>query len=339
MLVKLLKMLYGHRFFYESVRRLYKSPWLSNRSLYRKWVFSRAFAAQARLESKLPDVVIETILSCNSRCRMCAHGHKKLTGEMSMAFFEKLIADVASLGLKRVSMSLYGEPFLDRHWLERIALLRANGLSYGFSTNASLMTKEVLVPMLEMGGWESVTLSINGLSSEVYENMMPPLKKDTTYANAHMFLELKQRYPDRAPYVTLSCVKTKLTAPETKAYFKYWSKVPGVDRIVFPDCGDWLGECDVQNLSSDHKAKQEKTWLAPCPSLWGSLCVFYDGSVTPCCQAAANRQLIVGDIKNDNLRDILLGPKIEALRQQQLRNRRSEHPICGRCPINPPWLA
>ena len=113
-------------------KRIYKSRTLNNWSLFQKWVFARCSVIDARMDPTPLSITIETVLTCNAKCKMCAHSENRMAGEMSRELFEKLCAEIKNMGLGHVSLSLYGEPFADKHWMDRIRHIRQMNLAYDF---------------------------------------------------------------------------------------------------------------------------------------------------------------------------------------------------------------
>jgi MoaA/NifB/PqqE/SkfB family radical SAM enzyme len=335
---KIKNALYKNPLLVDTCKRAYKSRWLNNSRLWQRLILSRAQALDASIDV-LPALSIETVLSCNARCVMCLHGRTRMVGEMDMALFEKLIQEVAELGLDGIGLSIYGEPFLDRHWMERIRLVRSHGLEYGFFSNASLMRQEMVEEMLSLGGWKTVNFSVNGFSPEVYEAVMPPLKRDTAYDNIQALLDARKRLGLSEPEIRISCVRLQKNAHELNDFVSYWQH-RGADRVVIADCGDWLEGLNSEQLQDHGRSRgvREETWLAPCPSVWQKLYVYVDGRVSTCCEDAGVRQLIVGHAGKHRLQDIYQGPAVKRLRRMHLENRRAEHPVCGRCRWNPSWF-
>ena len=52
---------------------------------------------------------------------------------------------------------------------------------------------------------------------------------------------------------------------------------------------------------------KKTNWLSPCRALWGSLMVYYDGKVGPCCVESDKRNLIVGDATKQTIGEISKG--------------------------------
>jgi radical SAM protein with 4Fe4S-binding SPASM domain len=342
MITKQLKRMFVSRpSLFNFAKRVYWSRWLNSKSLFRKWVLSRAKAADNELPRTVPKVLIETMLTCNARCVMCVHSEKSMIGEMSMPLFEKVTRDVVELGVKHVGMFGYGEPLADRHWLDRIKVIRAHGLTYNFISNGSLLQPKTVEKMFDLGGWTNVKFSVNGFSPAVYEKVMPPLKREEVYKKLNTFLEMKhQKRNGSSPVVEISCVQLKENVHEIGEFLNYWQGRPGVDRVVLGNCEDWIGELSKDNLAQDGKKRgvDNGTWLAPCPEPWSTMVVYYDGTIAPCYADAGRRKLFIGDVNKASLKEIFHGPEAVALRKQHLCNKRGEHSTCGQCKLNYPWI-
>ena len=329
-----------HEWLGRPIKSAIRSKYVTNLPLYQKFVLNAAAERTTRLLDVKPWVLIETMLTCNARCKMCLHSERDMRGEMSMELYEKIIREAAEWGIDPVSLSVYGEPFADRHWLKRVEIARQYGVNYEVVTNASLLKPETLERMFDLGGWKKVIFSVNGFSTAAYEEMMPPLKRDKVYANVQMFLDMKRERKLELPLAQVSCVITNINAHERKDYERYWKAKPGIDAVLIANCGDWLGEQETIDLtvkgSPRHVAKEG--WLAPCPSPWEQLTITYDGRVLPCCEDEAARSLVIGDTNTQTLKEIFYGETMTRLRQTHLDNQRCSHEVCGKCKINPPWM-
>ncbi|MBC8067967.1 MAG: SPASM domain-containing protein [Deltaproteobacteria bacterium] len=326
----------------QAARTLYRWPPLTRTRPFKRFVMHRVDAAERALPELTPRVAIETVLTCNARCVMCVHSERRMVGVMDMGLFERLIEQLAAWGVRDVCLSIYGEPMVDRQWLDRVRIVRAAGLRYSFFSNASMLTEDVATAMLELGGWTEVNFSVNGFSKAVYEAVMPPLKRERVYGNLARFLELKLAKGGEQPKVTVSCIALRENVHELREYQRWWSAQPGVDRVSIGSRTDWLGELERtdagQAVRNRLRVVAGDTWHTPCPTLWSSMFVYHDGRVSPCCEDAAARKLIVGDANAASLREIFHGPALRSLREQHAADRRREHAVCGSCHANWPWV-
>lgn len=283
-------------------------------------------------------VSIETTLNCNSRCVMCARAYKQLTGVMSMDLFKKIIKDCHSLGIKNVGLSVYGEPLMDPFLFERIRLLRKYNMNYGFFTNGSLLDKSKAKVLFELGGLKEINFSVCGYKLETYEAVMVGLKRDVTYKNIRDFLSLKEMFHRNDLDVSISTVKLHLNKKDMKDFVKFWQKQKGVNAIITADLWDRVGSQSLKNIGVLGKMHKKNIWCSPCKQLWGSIYIYYDGRVAPCCDDGDERKLIVGNANSQNLLEIFNGKPMENLRKLHLENKRRLHPVCGACFHESNWF-
>jgi radical SAM protein with 4Fe4S-binding SPASM domain len=326
----------------ELAKRVFKSRWLLENPAYQSFILKRVARIDDNVVALKPFISIETILTCNARCVMCVHGEQPMIGTMDEELFRKIVDQAAAMGAKAVGLSIYGEPFADKNFVERVAYVRAKGLSYSLFSNGSLLREDRIKRMLDLGGFESINFSVNGFSKEIYENVMPPLNREKVYGKINDFLKQCLAHPGKKPFVRISCVGLDENRAEQKDYLDYWQSRPGVDHVLIADQGDWLGELSYGQSQDQNAATRgggvKEAWLSPCQSLWSSLYVYYDGRVSPCCEDAAARNLIIGDCREEALADIWRGHAISALRAQHRNNQRGGHATCGKCHWNQPWF-
>jgi MoaA/NifB/PqqE/SkfB family radical SAM enzyme len=333
------RVVYKTPVFFDLAKRTYRSNLLNRQKLFQRWILAKAQKFDADPSPKKLSIIVETSLTCNARCKMCVHSERPMVGIMSKPLFEKIVRDILELGVEQIAMSGYGEPLMDPHWLERIRLLRANGLKYDFITNASLMTPWLADALFELGGWEGVNFSLNGLSREVYELIMPPLKRDKTYRNVEAFLETMQKRGLTKPRVTVSCIRLQDNQSEWKEFIAYWRGKPGVDRVVMGDFENWLDELKKdEELGAIKRGVANGVWKAPCPAAFRILYIRHDGLVMPCFAASANRQLALGNANESSLKEILQGRTATEFRTLHKQGRRCEHSLCSLCKLNYPWV-
>ena len=101
-------------------------------------------------------------------------------------------------------------------------------------------------------------------------------------------------------------------------------------------CGSAVGEnlhYDPQKkLLSVLKEKESmiEERLKMCPEVFGKVSVDWDGQITACC-SDYNRDMIIGDIKKDNLYNIFHGEKIKEYRKILRKREFGKIPHCSRC--------
>ena len=296
-----------------------------NNPILRKYILAKIRKKYSGCEGKIRGVCIETILTCNARCIMCRHSFENMTGIMDMDLFKKIIDDCDANNIRFIGMSIYGEPMLDKYFIERVEYLRRYGMEYSFFTNGSLMTNEKALQLIELGGLSLINFSINAFAPDVYKTVVG-LDREKTYQNILNFIKLKREMAADDITVSVSFVRCTENRHDFSDFVKYWKEQKSVYRIILTDQIKLPGGCYPSNdFSSPGQSK-----MLPCRSLWDAVNVYYDGRVAPCC-GDNTRTLIVGDMNSQSLQEINQGEKQAELCRMHLDDRRKEHPVCSGC--------
>jgi organic radical activating enzyme len=78
---------------------------------------------------------------CNLHCSFCSCENRTRNDEMSLAEVEELVAEVAGLGCRSVTITGGGEPLLHPHIDEIITAFYENGIEIGLVTNGELLDR------------------------------------------------------------------------------------------------------------------------------------------------------------------------------------------------------
>ena len=91
-----------------------------------------------------PHLQLEVTSACNLRCVMCLVRYRppvnKLAGAMRPDLFHRLLAEVPALS--RMTLQGLGEPLLSPYLMEMVRAAVARGITVGFNTNATLLTRD-----------------------------------------------------------------------------------------------------------------------------------------------------------------------------------------------------
>jgi hypothetical protein len=311
---------------------------IANSSLYKKMVMKKARRVARENREYKKDICIETSLTCNSRCVFCGHHNQAMSGIMSIELFKKIIDDCYKYGISHIILGVYGEIMTDRGMFEKIEYLRRYGMTYSIITNASLLTSSMSDRFFEIGGLTHATFSVNGFSKEIYEKTMVGLNREVTYKNILYFLEQKERLKADDMTVTITAVETKINKKDYEKFFRFWKKQKGVFEVLSAELIDRMGKEYDGKIGKLGPMTKKNNWLSPCRLLWGPLNVYYDGKVGPCCKDNDKRELIIGDLTKQTVREVSTGEVLNNLREFHLAGRRGDHPVCGKCFLNSIWL-
>lgn len=311
---------------------------VANSAFHKKLVMKKAKNEAEKNKEYKDTICIETALTCNSHCVFCGHHNQAMSGIMSMDLFKKIVDECREYGIRHITLGVYGEIFTDKDCVEKIKYLRASGMEYAIITNGSLLHQELADQLFKLGGLTYINFSVNGFSREVYEKTMVGLDRDVTYKNILYFLEQKRRLEAGDMVVTITAVETKLNKNDFRKFLRFWKKQKGVSNVLSAELMDRMGTEYDGKIGKLGPMTKKENWLSPCKMLWGPLNVYFDGKVGPCCKDNDKRELIIGDLTKQTVREISTGDVLNDLREFHLAGKRKEHLVCGKCFLNSIWL-
>ena len=270
-----------------------------------------------------PEVRYEVTDHCNATCIMCPrdkHEHAREHGIMDQAKYEKSIDEVVALGARKVVLTGFGEPMLDRRLEEKIAYAGARGLSTYFITNGSALTPKRSRKLMKSGLAE-MRVSFYGMRPETYNAVMQGLDFDRTMKGILEFLKIRDETGSRTR-VQISYLELPENRTDTQAFREFWE--PRVDAIEIwkpHNFGD--GRDFRERLDDTHKTTCGRPENGPLQIQW-------NGEVIPCCYDY-NNQVILGNAFETPVLDLLNGPKYRLLRYAHRMKKFAMFPYCNQC--------
>ncbi|MDP8222566.1 MAG: radical SAM/SPASM domain-containing protein [Candidatus Lernaella stagnicola] len=290
----------------------------------RLWTYLRR---RPTVETGPAVVTVETTTHCNLRCTFCHRTHSPTPERvLPLDIFRTLIDDPRH---RIDTMHLYGmgEPLMDPHLVDRIALCRERGIQTHIATNATLLDERKTTELLD-AGLTAVTFSVDTLRPEVYEDLRRGANYARTVANILHFLE-RRRASKRQPFVFVQMLRTEQTAKEIGAIRHFWRQ-RGVTAVRV--CRDEF----TNRPPHIHDRRHHYTSAGPCPFLWyGPALVRADGGLYPCCSAGLDGEP-AANLNETSLYDFWTGPMMREIRETHLAGRR--HPVsnCFACQSQKP---
>ncbi len=275
-------------------------------------------------------IQIQTHSYCNARCIMCAYPDTVGTfkgGFMDEDLFVKIINECSKHQLEKIELFLMNEPLMDKRIADRIRYAKKKNPNtiISLSTNASLLDAG-LADKLIYSGLDWITLSVHGVSKEVYEKIMVGLDHDKVFTNINTFLS-KLKKSGKQIIVNLVCKEALLSESEQELTKKYWGErgqkihmglvnnragnVEGYDELV-PQSFDVFPHCT------------RPFWFAG---------ILFNGDVVMCCMDY-KREVILGNVKNSLIQDIWKGDKYTKLRDAFTKKDKEGLLLCKKCVMN-----
>lgn len=294
---------------------------LVNTPIYNK-IYSKKIKEKVNMNPEF--IQIENTNLCNAKCVMCPHTIMKRKGKiMNLKDFKKIIDNIMkSYSIKRITITGFGEPFIDKEIIEKIKFLDKTypKTKVDVYTNASLLDKKTVDELLKTN-ISRVTFSINGTERN-YRKIMG-LNYEDTKKNVLYFLEQKRKL--RHPVLTnISLMILKENEEDVKNFISFWKDKADSVRVYPPS--DWAGSLKNIDMITKNPFKC-KRW--PCSALWFFITVDVDGNVIMCCR---DYESIIkfGNLLKQDIKEIRSSEKFKDLMQKHLEFNFSS-PICKTC--------
>jgi radical SAM protein with 4Fe4S-binding SPASM domain len=298
---------------------------------------------RTRLETVIPletpfVIFIDPSSACNFKCTYCPTGHldlikdtKRYQGVLKLEVYKKIIDDLKDFKKNIKVLRLYkdGEPFLNKNLAEMISYAKSSKkVDYiDTTTNASLMTKERLKPVLD-AGIDKINISIDGMNNETYESFTK-----TKLEFSEIIENVKWLYRNKGnTEVVVKIPADIINEKEKKEFFEVFGDYS--DRIFVENFAPCWPEFDVEKHTGVKITKgiyqQEITETNTCPYIFYSFSVNADGLVSSCF-LDWKRKLIIGDVRVESMKEIWNSKKMNDLRIMHLEGKRKKIDSCGSC--------
>ena len=283
-------------------------------------------------------VFVDPASSCNFQCTFCPTGHRgmikdtgRYQGAMKYEVFTKVVDDLAEFNkpIKVLRMYKDGEPFLNKRLADMISYAKKSGhIEYiDTTTNGTFLTPDRLGPVLE-AGLDKINISVDGMTREQYIQFtgfdfdFPAFVKG-----------VKWLYDNKGDCeIAIKIPGELITEDQKKEFFDTFGDY--CDRIFIENFAPCWPEFDVEKHTGIKIEKgiyqQEVTPTDTCPYIFYGYSVNADGLVSSCF-LDWGRKLLIGDVRQQSMKQIWNSDKMNSLRLQHLEGKRCENKVCGSC--------
>jgi MoaA/NifB/PqqE/SkfB family radical SAM enzyme len=321
-------------------------------------------------EDSLQMVVLETTQRCNLRCIHCAVSEENNQGgyaweDLSLEFFNKLLP-ILNAHRPWVHLSGHGETLMHPKFWEMLEATIGAGCKVKFQTNGTLLTRERVDRIIELGV-ELIVVSLDAASSELFDRIRRRAKLERILAHLAYLQEAKRRMGSNRPALEIEFVAMRQNIHELPEVIALAAKLGarhvGVTELAEynltvgqslkgdPILAEWVDKADAEakkrNIAVSYSitmpAKEttgcteapEPSNALPaghdglrknCREPWERIFVKHDGKVLPCCYINEPH----GDLTVQSFDELWDGEKYRALREGLL----GDHPRreCENCP-------
>jgi len=330
--------------------------------------YSAALAMVALKPLKVPirpiHLQIEPTDMCNMDCLFCAHSRViERPRSMRLEEFQHIVETIRP---RKITLSGYGEPLMNRALPQMIAYARSRGARVNTTSNLTLLRSEEKAVSLIRSGLNLINVSIDAASSETYQAVRGQDFFDRILEGVRLLLRTRHLLMSASPHVRISFVINKANLHEV-ADFVQLAHHLGVDVAFFQilqltaiddrkerliggvpyerfkqalvegnalaqqlgmktNLGQLLGDLPHYWRKYDAREMSYKRCILP----WFSAYITADGSVRPCCAFAPVKMDMGGSILEKDFDEIWNNPRYQQFRRA-LRMGQRPTKVCQDC--------
>jgi MoaA/NifB/PqqE/SkfB family radical SAM enzyme len=297
---------------------------------------------RTRLETVIPlktpfVIFVDPSDACNFKCKFCPTGDPKLMKSvgrslklMDFDLFKKVVDDICEFDEPIKVLRLYkdGEPLLNLRLPEMIRYAKDRGCCdrVDTTTNASLLNPEKSLQLVE-AGLDRINISIEGVNAEQYWDFsgykinFPKLVENIAFL-----------YENRKQCEMIVKINGDTLTEEQKQQFinLFGDIADGIYIEHIMSCWPEFELRDVKPNKDFGIYGQPIQEVMVCPYPFYSFSINSEGTVS-LCFLDWSRKLLIGDVRNEKVKDIWFGDKLRDYQIMFLRNLRKQHPVCGNC--------
>lgn len=306
------------------------TSFIVNSPIY-KYIHQRQMSHVMKAYSESPQIVqIEVTNTCNLYCPNCPNKTmQRKRGFMEMGVFKRIVDEYVTLGANSIHLSGMGEPTLHPQLVNQVTYAKTRGVrSVLLATNATFLTPQLSEGLIK-GGLDELMVSIDAATSETYSKMRPPGSLEVVEENLKTLIRLRNEMQSSKPLVTVKFIKEPRNTDEVGLFKRKWKNLAVEIYIGF--LHNWGGAID----------KKEPEWQGsptrdPCCLMFRCLDIRWDGKVA-LCPLDIEASVVLGDVKEESIKEIWHGSKLQAIRQAHLNGHFNEIPLCDKCSFRDVW--
>ncbi len=252
--------------------------------------------------------MLELTYRCNFACKHCYVHNSNSFDIMNLDLVKDIIDQLSSLGVLNITIS-GGEPTLHKNLGEILLYIREKNMKPTLFTNGSLITDELIKIFIATG--TDISMSLYGSDEKQYEIVTG---KKENYGTVYNNIEkiITNNIPIIFKTIAISSMVEDIS--NMYAYAREKSIPLSIETFIRPTLfGDPLknirpSEAELLNIFSKYFPKEPTKRIRSnwCGAGKRTLCISPIGDVFPC----PNLRLLMGNIKDINLKSILLDNKL-----------------------------
>jgi len=271
---------------------------------------------------ELPErLLVDFATKCNLRCPMCPvwgsednNAIDSVKGVMDLDASKRLIEEMAPAH-PLIQPNMYGEPLLVPNLRARLAEMKSRGISISMNTNGLTLDDDLARFMVEIEV-DAISFSIDAVSREALMKIRGIDKIEKI--EAAVFRMLAARGSRQLPRISVSFTLQEANRHEEAEFVERWSGIVDCVRV---------GLLFENGTFPDMTVPEKRL---PCPTLYKTMPIHNDGTVTVCCLDGF-KDTNVGNVIEKGIKEIWQGEEFAKVRYYHETGQWNKVPFCAKC--------
>lgn len=318
-------------------RDLLTAGFYAHRARRQGLIRSLRTAVQAQIPYALPLPRFPSVLGveptnhCNLLCTMCpSPAQRSPRGYMAQGLYDDILRQGSAGGARRIRFIGLGEPLLHPDLPRMVRAAHDAGIYTEVTTNATLLTRDLGVALLD-AGLDEIAFSLDSADEAEFERIRRGARFREVMDNVETFLSLCAAAGERAPVTVARMVV--LGDAGVEPFVRRWQGK--VDSLQFNVVRVYAGTRLAVNLRRSARDLPLAAALhrrTRCRQIWSYLNINWDGRVSLCNQTG----VIVGDTNTTPIAEIWRGGALQKVRALHQRYEGMRVSLCRGCPVMMP---
>jgi len=243
---------------------------------------------------------------------------------MAFELFKKVVDEAADLRVPDLVPNGYGEILTMPRMGEYLAYVRSKRHDFRLvlNTNGYNMT-DAKIELLFEHRVNVLNITIDGATAETAQQIRVGLKTERIEKNIHQIMRLRRERGLDYPKIRVGMILIKENEHEMQAFLTKWSGV--TDYVGIGGLSGRLGT-EVEHGTKGHGQGHARACVLP----FSDMDVWADGKAVLCCEDW-NEECVVGDLNDESLAEVWLGPALSKARALHASGRGHDVSICSKC--------
>ncbi|MFI5253190.1 MAG: radical SAM/SPASM domain-containing protein [Bacteroidota bacterium] len=278
-----------------------------------------------------PYLKIEPTPLCQLRCPGCVQSKPEVKKQLNSGMFLSLealrkIIDPISDYLFGVSLSLSGEPLLNRNIVNLIEYIHSKNIAVSFPTNLSIELNEENAEKVIRSGLDCLQVSLDGASKESYVKYRVGGDFDLVVKNVKLLSNTKKALGLKHPILVWKYIVFEHNRHEVNMVIELYKTI-GFDDYEFIYDNRSSVSKNTRTEFNKNLYENRKT----CFWLWNTMIIRWNGDILPCCSVRDSWN--IGNALTTNITEIWQSIKYESIREGFIKKHYGQkmHPACKSC--------